>query len=216
MRMIVAVLVGALALGGVAHAQSAPAPSRGGYVAAVGQSAFGNVTSQAFGAEVGVNLLERVQVFLEGSHVNDTAPASLGENAQAIANFLSSAQASPASFQAKQPVSFVLAGVRVLGPRSGSLQPYGLGGVGVARVSKNVTFALGGQDVTTTLTHYGVVLGSDLAGDETKPMIGFGGGVLWHQGPRFVVDLQYRYGRVLATGQGISINRAGVGLGLSF
>ncbi len=215
MRITLGVVIGALTLGGVARAQPAPAPAARGYVEAVGQSAFGNVTSQSFGAEAGVNLRPNVQVFLEGGHVNDTSPATLGEHAQVVAGYLASTE-SGVSFRDRQPVDFALAGLRVLAPQSGTLRPYVLGGAGLARVSKNVGFSVGGQDVTAELSHYGVVLGSDLAGSEVKPTIGVGGGVLWQAGSRLVLDFQYRYGRVLTSGQGLNVNRAGLGVGLAF
>ncbi len=55
MRRLFAVLVlGTLVSSSVASAQSAPKPApMKGYVEAVAQSAFGNVTSQSYGAEIG-------------------------------------------------------------------------------------------------------------------------------------------------------------------
>ena len=64
------------------------------------------------------------------------------------------------------------------------VQPYVLGGVGFARVTKKVVFAVGGTDVTSTLTQFGVVLGSDLSGEFTKPMLTVGGGVAWARSAR--------------------------------
>ena len=49
MKLMVAGLVGMLAVSGVAHAQSATEST--GFIEGVAQSAFGNVTSQSFGIE---------------------------------------------------------------------------------------------------------------------------------------------------------------------
>ena len=58
MRSFVMLTLGLLALGRVAHAQSAAGK---GYVEGVAQSAFGNVTSQSYGAEGGFALLHPEQ-----------------------------------------------------------------------------------------------------------------------------------------------------------
>src|SRR5712691_9050400 len=81
----------ATVLGGVAHAQTAPGASKG-YVEVVAQSAFGNVTSQSFGAEIGVTVAPRIQVFAEAGQVRDTSPTTLGTGAQQIAGFLARTQ----------------------------------------------------------------------------------------------------------------------------
>ena len=120
------------------------------------------------------------------------------------------------TFQAKEPITFGLVGVRYVFPSSGKLEPYLLGGGGIARVQKNVAFAVGGSDVTSNLQQYSIVLGTDLSGSENKPMLTLGGGGAWKLGQRLVLDLQYRYGRVFASDQGINVNRAGAGLGVRF
>jgi opacity protein-like surface antigen len=213
MRRTVMLIVGALALGGVAQAQS-PAASKG-YVEGVAQSAFGNVTSQSFGAELGVTIAPQIQVFLDGGYVRDTAPSALGANAQLIAGFLSLTQ-SNVTFKGKQPVTFGLAGLRYLIPSSAKVEPYVMAGGGVAKVKKDVMFAVAGNDVTGSLAQYGVVLGTDLSGSETKPMVTVGVGVVWPAWQHLNVDFQYRYGRVFTSDQGLNVSRAGIGIGVRF
>ena len=213
MRPSVMLMVGTLALGGVAQAQPA-APASKGYVEAVAQSAFGNVTSQSFGAELGFTVAPKVQVFVEAGFVRDTAASDLGASAQIIAGFLSQTQTGVA-FSGKQPVGFGAGGIRYLIPASARFEPYVLAGVGVARVTKEVSFSVAGSDVTGTLPQYGVVLGTDLSGSESAAMMTLGVGVAWPW-QRLVVDLQYRYGRVFASEQGLNVNRAGVGIGFRF
>jgi opacity protein-like surface antigen len=214
MRSLLTVIAGTIALSGVAHAQSAaPAPGKG-YVEAVAQSAIGNVTSQSFGAEVGVTVRPHVQVFGEIGKVRDTAPAALGTSAQLIAGFLSQTQ-SNVVFSVKQPATFGLAGVRYVIPQ-GRVEPYVLGGAGIASVRRDVSFTAGGTDVTGNLAPLGVVLGSDLSGSETKAMMTAGGGVVWPAWRQLIVDFQFRYGRILTEGQGTNVTRAGIGVGMRF
>jgi len=207
MKISIAAVVVWTATAGVVHAQSPSA----GYVEGVAQSAFGNVTSQAYGAEVGVSLGAVVQVFGEVSYVKDTAPSSLVANAQAIANSAGLAS------HATQPTTIGVAGIRFPFPASSKAEPYVLVGGGVAQVKKDVTFSSNGTDVTGSLSQppYYIVLGSDLSGSETKAMLSLGAGVVWIVWQKLIVDFQYRYGRVF-TDEGLNINRAGVGIGVRF
>ena len=214
MRSVVAYVVGALALGGVAQAQPAPlAPSKG-YVEVVAQSAFGNVTSQSFGAEGGVTVAPHLQVFGEFGRVRDTSPESLGAGAQVIAGYLSRTQGG-VTYGVRQPVTFGLGGVRYAFPSS-RVEPYVLAGGGMASVRREVTFTVGSTDVTSTLQSLGVALGTDLSGSETKLMLSFGGGVAWPAWKQLVLDFQFRYGRILTEDQGTNVARAGLGIGVRF
>ena len=219
MKISIGAILAWMALPCAASAQtppsaSAPAPNKG-YVEVVAQSAFGNVTSQSFGGEFGVTVVPGVQVFVEAGQVNNVATAEISAAATTIAGYLSQTQAN-ASYTVKEPMTFGVAGLKFNVPVTGKLQPYVMGGGGVAKVKQNVTFSVGGTDVTNNLTPYGVVLGTDLSGTFTKPMAVVGVGVMWPAWQRLVIDLQYRYGRIFAEGQGINVSRAGVGFGVGF
>ena len=218
------VLIGAAlvlsTLGGVAQAQSPTTPPRTagagkGYVEAVAQSAFGNVTSQSFGVELGVAIKPALQVFVDVGHARDTAPSSLGTAAQGIAGWLSQTQ-SNVTFSGKQPVTFGLAGVRYRFGSSPKVEPYVLAGGGIAQVKKDVSFSINGSDVTSTIERFGVVLGTDLSGSETKPMMTIGVGAVWPAWQRVIVDFQFRYGRLFTEDEGLNVSRAGIGLGVRF
>jgi hypothetical protein len=223
MRSLLAFLVGALALSGVAHAQTGAAPARAtdrGFVEGFAESAFGNVTSQSFGAAIGVTVIKNVQVFVEGGVVRDVATSGLGAAAQTIAGYLSQTQAN-VTFHAKEPVTFGVAGVKFVVPMDSSpsrlnLQPYLVIGGGLAKVEQDVTFSIAGNDVTSNLATYGVQLGTDLSGSFTKPMLVLGGGIMWPAWQQLIVDVHYRYGRIFADDQGISVSRAGIGIGVRF
>ena len=209
--------VATLVLGGVASAQppAASAPDRG-YVEVVAQSAFGNVTTQAYGGELGFNLQPGVRLYVEVGQVRNVATDELTTSAQTIATFLSQTQG-PASFTARVPATFGVGGVQYLiATQSTKVQPYVMAGGGVAQVKKKVAFSVGGNDVTSTIQQFGVVLGTDLSGSEVKPMFDFGAGVAWSAWQRLVLDLQLRYGRIFAEDGGISVGRVGIGIGFRF
>jgi opacity protein-like surface antigen len=216
MRSRVALAVGMLALASAASAQTPAGASDAdhGYVEGVIQSAFGNVTSQSFGAELGFTLMPNIQVFGEVGKVRDAATSSIGSAAQIIAGALSQTQANVA-FRVKEPVTFGVAGLKFVVPTAGTLRPYVLAGGGVASVKQDVAFTVGGTDVTSNLGSLGVTLGTDLSGTFTKPMIVVGAGAMWPW-QRLVVDLQYRFGRIFAEDEGINVNRAGIGVGVRF
>jgi opacity protein-like surface antigen len=216
MRSFVILTVGMLALSGVAHAQSAA--SGKGYVEGVAQSAFSNVNSQSYGAEGGFALTPGLWIFVEGGKIRDVATAAIGTAAQLMAGSL--AQASPAAvaYRVKEPVTFAALGLKYEMGVSGKAQPYVMVGGGVARVKQDVTFSVGGTDVTGNLQQppYFVTLGTDLSGAFTKPMLTVGAGVAWPAWKRLVLDFQYRYGRILADDQAINVSRAGLGVGIRF
>jgi hypothetical protein len=219
MRSLFALMVSTIAFGSVAYAQTgAPAAAADkGYVEAVGQSSFGNVTSQNFGAEVGVTIAPHLQVFAEIGKTRDVATSGLSSNAQQMAGALAAIDPNT-SYSVKEPVTFGAFGLRYLLPVSGRAQPYVLGGGGIANITPDVKFFAGGSDVTANLQQapYYVVLGSDLSGSSTKPMFVVGGGVAVPVWKRLVLDFQLRFGRILAENEAITVGRAGLGIGIKF
>src|SRR5471032_3273671 len=117
MRSFVALAIGMLALTGVSRGQTPAAASATdrGYVEGVIQSVFGNVTSQSYGAEIGVTVKPNIQVFVEAGRVRDAASASVGTAAQLIAGFLAQTQSNVA-FSVKEPVTFGVAGLKFTVP----------------------------------------------------------------------------------------------------
>lgn len=215
MRQVVAVLLGTALCASVAHAQTATGEPGQGYVEVVAQSAFGNVTSQSYGLELGYTIGENVQVFLEGGRTRDVATAELGAAAQLIAGALSQTQ-SGVAFTVREPVTFGAAGIRYLVDSGTKVRPYALAGLGVARVKHDVAFTVGSADVTSTISQYGIVLGTDLTGSFTKPMLLLGVGATYPAWRQLILDFQFRYGRIFAPDQGINVSRAGIGVGFAF
>jgi opacity protein-like surface antigen len=205
------VILAALGTPAYAQAPSGTLPPSRGYAEAVAQSAFGNVTSQSFGGEFGIAVRPGVSIFVEGGLVRDASPASLGAAAQTLASAVT-VLAGPTTYRVKEPVTFGVAGVKYAFPVSSSrVEPYVLAGAGLAQARKDVSFTTPSGDITQYAT-----LGTDLSGSETKAMISVGAGVGWLIGRALVIDLQYRYGRVFTSGDGLNLNRAGVGVGVRF
>ena len=199
-----------------ALAQTPAATAERGYAEVVAESSFSNVTSQSYGAELGVTIRPNFQVFVEAGMVRDVATAEIGVAAQTIAGFLAQTQSNVA-FRVKEPVTFGVAGLKVIVPTAGKVRPYVLGGAGIASVKQDVSFTVGGSDITSSLaTQYGVQLGTDLSGSFSKPMIVVGAGAMWPLWQRLVADLQFRFGRILAEDGGINVSRAGIGIGVRF
>jgi opacity protein-like surface antigen len=210
MKLATTVIFAWAVLAGTARAQSSAAPDTG-YAEFFAQSAFGNVTSQAYGGEAGYTINPQLQVFGEFGWVRDTAPSSLAANAQKIATGIAAA-AGTTNYSAKQPVTFGVGGVKFRLPLENSrVAPYVLAGGGIGAVKRDVTFTTASGDASQYAT-----LGSDLSGTESAFMLSLGGGVGIPLGSVVLVDVQYRYGRVFTANEGLSINRAGVGLGVRF
>ena len=214
MRLSLALAMGLFTAATAVNAQTSAAEPDRGYVEAVAQSAFGNVTSQSIGAELGITVRKEWQVFGSFAKIRDVATTEISTSAQTIALALSQLQTGAVSYSVKEPVTFVGGGVRYRIPSTSMLKPYILGGAGMATVTKNVTFFIGGADASSTLAQY-VTIGTDLSGDETKLMLTVGGGVVWPAWRQLIVDLQYQYGRI-STDTPITVNRAGIGVGVRF
>ncbi len=215
MRHLSLVLACVASCAGTASAQTIPGDLERGYVEAVAQAAFGNVTSQSYGVEIGYALDSTTQLVLELGRTRDVATSDLGSNAELIAAALSQTQ-SGVAFTVREPLTFGAAGVRYLFDTGTRVRPYTLAGFGLARGRRDVRFSVGGTDVTANLSDYKIVLGTDLSGSFTRPMLLFGAGAavpVWRQ---LMLDLQLRYGRVFAPDHAINVTRAGVGLGFGF
>ena len=205
-----------LLAGGAAQAQTTPGDPGKGYAEFVAQSSFGNVTSQNYGAEFGFTVSPTVQVFAEIGHTRNVATSEISASAQTMASALARTQ-NNVTYSVEQPLTFGVGGIKYLLPVSGQkLLPYFMFGFGVAKVNNDVAYAISGSDVTANLAQYGIVLGGDLSGGYTKPILTFGGGVTYPAWESLVIDFQYRYGHVFAEGGTINTNRAGVGLGFRF
>ena len=212
MKIGFAVLVASVALSGAAYAQvpsASATPEPKAFMAGFAQAAFGNTSSQSYGAEVGYTIRPGLEVVADGGFVNNTASSTFTANAQLLATGVARVAGS-ANYSAKQPLAFGQLNVRYTLPTAMRIRPYITVGGGMARVKKDTTFSTPAGPISNYLT-----LGSDMSGTETKAMVSAGAGIAVPVGRVLYLDLQYRFGRVFAD-EAINVNRAGVGLGVRF
>jgi hypothetical protein len=223
MKLPFAPLMVMLAFAGAASAQTStplrsPAADAG-YVEAVGQAAFSDVTSQSYGVEAGFSVSPHLQLYADIGFTRDVAPTSFSDAAGTIAGGLSQVQ-SNVGYTAKEPATFGVFGIRYSVNVAGSrATPYLKTGFGLAHLKREAAFTVAGADVTANLSQdqYGnIVLGSDLSGSSNKAMFEFGGGVALPLFSHLLIDLQARYDRIFADPAGINLIRAGVGIGVRF
>lgn len=223
MRLFVGLLTVTLGFASVAGAQTPPPPrpqpGDAGYLEAVGQAAFSDVTSQSYGVEAGVSVRRHLQIYIDIGFTRDVAPASFSASAQTIAGGLSQVQ-SNVGYTAKEPVTFGVGGIRYSFQVAGSkAQPYLKTGFGLAHLKRDASFTVAGADVTGNLSQdqYGnIILGSDLSGSSNEAMFEFGGGLAVPLFNHLIIDLQVRYDRIFAEPAGINLTRAGFGIGVRF
>ena len=162
------------------------------------------------GGEVGVSR-SSWDFFFEFGRMLNTRTSDM----ETAATLIATALGSGVTAEAKQPVTYFDVGARYKFPTSGRVQPYAGLGIGGARVSRSVSFALNGNDITAQLVTLGVQLGGDLSGSGGGALFMLGGGAEIPLPSRFFLDLSYRYAHVWA-GDGVNTNRFQVGIGARF
>jgi opacity protein-like surface antigen len=211
------VLAGMLVLcAAAAEAQTTASLNEGRYVEFIVGVTAGHATGAVLGGEFGWPLNLSWDVFVEGGRMLNTRTAGMDAAATTISNYLADVAGST-SYQAKQPVTYFDGGVRYKFPTAGRFDPYAEGAIGVARVSRNVTFSVNGVEQTAQqLDDFGVQLGTDLSGHETKAYLTLGVGARFRLFSPFYGDVSYRYGHVYLSDAGLNTNRLQFGAGLRF
>ena len=183
----------------------AAAQTRGGHIEGFGGTTFGtSASAPTFGGSVAVPLGDHVQILGEAGRLTDIK-ASLLDTALDFT-----------ALDVGMSAWYAEGGVRFIGTRRSAVRPYVEATAGVARLKPSV----GVDGLLGAITNTGLTF---LA--ETEPLVGGGAGVLIQGGP-VVVDLGYRYKRILA-GNGLStafalgddgfdVNQVRIGLGVRF
>ena len=221
-----ALITVALACGATARAQTpGTASTDRGYAEVAAAATLGHKSASSFGGEAGYRLLEvnsslidELHIFIEAGRMGNVASADTDARALIIGNAIG------ASVSTVQVAKYFDAGVKVRLTRLGygMWRSYLLLGVGAATVDTSASFAIAGTDVTGKLGQYGVQLGNDLSSSLTKTFLTFGVGTNANIGKRLLVDVGYRYGRILPktdmieNDQAINTNRVQVGVGIRF
>jgi opacity protein-like surface antigen len=184
---------------------AASAQSRGGAIQGFGGTTFGtSASAPTFGGNIAFPLGDHVQLVGEAGRMTDIKARLLDDLVD-----LSPADIGLAAWYAE-------GGVRFTGSRQMAVRPYVEATAGVARLKPSV----GVDGWLGALTNTGLsFLGS------TETLVGAGGGVIVEGGP-VVVDVGYRYKRILADSalatvfalgdDGLNVNQVRVGVGFRF
>lgn len=181
------------------------AAQSGGHIEGFGGTTFGtSASATTFGGSVAVPLGDHVQIIGEGGRLTDIKASVLDD----LLDF--------GSFDVGMSAWYAEGGARFLGSRRSAVRPYLEATAGVARLNPSV--GLDGWLGSLTNTGLGFL-------SRTEPLVGAGGGVLIQGGP-VVVDVGYRYKKILSSGglssafsvgnDGFDINQVRVGLGVRF
>lgn len=186
-------------------ASPAAAQVRGGHVEGFGGTTFGTTTTApTFGGRIALPLGDHVEIVGEGGRLTDIKAALLDD-----ALGFTAVDIDLSAWYAE-------AGIRLIGSRHSAVRPYVEATAGAARLNPTV----GVDGWVGALTNTGLAFLS-----RTEPLVGAGGGVMLQGGP-VVVDLGYRYKRILAGnglgsvfslgGNGFDVNQVRVGVGVRF
>jgi len=202
------------------QAQTPAATSTDPYYAAFTVGAtLGQTTGAVFGAEGGWSLNPSWDLFVEAGRMSNAKTEKTDVAASTISQYLAGLTGGATTFDAKVRVPYVDVGARYKLPMRARfpLQPYVGVGIGAAKVSPNVTFTVNGTNVTARLLDtFGVQLGSDLSGSQTKAFLTVGLGTQFRPLASRLGHVSYRYGRVFLPDQELNTNRVQVGIGVRF
>jgi len=203
-RVVPILLALTLSASAAATAQPAARGATKSYAEFDVAATLGHKSDVSIGGEYGFHLSPDFDVFVEGGHIGNAATSQMDDDAARIAANVG------ATANTISKITFVDAGLRYHWPASVNVDPYVALGAGLAHV-KNETTLSANSDL--------VQFGTDLNGTENRPIIMLGGGATVGFAKRYFVDLSYRFGAVLATGDASSVNktqRAQVGIGIKF
>jgi len=167
------------------------------------------------GGELGFRITDMIEVFGEGVWLQNVATRRRLDLAASLATYLQTSQGGAATGTLEIPAVYGGGGARFLFGAPGHIRPYVTIGGGMARVTLKPAITLKGADVTSSLSTYGVTLGSDLTGELTKPAVSGGIGARIAQG-NWHVDVGAGAMSILTEGQATNVLRAGATFGFNF
>lgn len=179
------------------------ARAQSGQLQGFGGLTFGDVAaSSTFGGSIAVPLGDHVQIVGEAGRMTDIMPSLF----DTVLDFT--------PVDVRVSAWYGEAGVRVLGSSRHAVRPYVEGTAGIARLRTGFTGAGGADGAINAALG---LLGSN------EPLVGIGGGTMIQGGP-LVIDLGYRYKRILPgsslqsllTGGETGISQVRLGIGVRF
>lgn len=177
----------------------------GGHIEGFGGATFGTTASApTFGGSIAVPLGDHVQIIGEAGRLTDIKASVL----DTALDFT--------SLDVGMSAWYGEGGIRFIGSPHAAVRPYVEGTAGVARLKPSV----GVDGFFGALTNTGLAFLS-----RTEPLVGGGAGIIVQGGP-LLVDLGYRYKKILASdglasafslgNDGFDVNQVRVGVGVRF
>lgn len=166
------------------------------------------------GGEFGIRLRKNVQVVVEGGWFKDVVTDSRLAEVASYATYLQQTQGRLATGDIDAPTWFGMAGLRYIYENSSGVRPYVLVSAGLGRVEYRPVFTLDGQNVTTSMSLYGVTLGRDLLGPGNHLAYSGGAGLVF--GDKWYLDLGARFTRIQTPDHATNVRRISIGMGRRF
>ena len=176
---------------------AAPASAQRATLAGQFGTTFQTETAPVFAGELGVGLVPGVSIYGTLGRMQDVMPNSVADVIGNIGGFV----------DFSIPATYGIGGVRV-GVPAGPIRPYGVAGVGFARLSASVEVL--GFDVTDLIENQ---IGLEL--DTNQMAYELGGGVMFSLGSNAFLDAGYRYMRINSLVD-LDVSRVYGGLGVRF
>ena len=197
-------LMPAIMTGVLLSASLAGAQTRGGQFEGFGGLTIGNTaTAPTFGASIAVPLGDHLQLVGEAGRLSDIKSSLLD----------TAFDFTPVNV--RMSAWYGEGGVRLIGSRHSAVRPYAEATAGAARLTPSIVDGgRFGSIANTALGFFG----------QTEPLLGLGAGVIVQGGP-LVLDVGYRYKRILTSGlssafalgdDAFEVNQARVGIGVRF
>jgi opacity protein-like surface antigen len=205
-----------------AFAQNAPrtsvtaGPDPRGYVAAAVGAVTGPPTNGSFSVEYGEDLSRHVQAYATLAYLENVMPQQIQDDLVTIAARLAAQTATPWELRGRDRGIAFTAGAKYMFGGSG-VRPYLGGGAGVINLRRSITDVRLGEVATAIYNDYSVG-DSDLSRSPDgvmRPLAEALAGVSVPAGPT-VIDVGYRYRRVLHLNNGLQVSQVSVGIGYRF
>jgi hypothetical protein len=148
--------------------------------------------------------------------MHDVVTSAQKQATAPIVQFLQSSQGDSPTATVRVPVWYSQVGARwVFEEVGGHVRPYAQFALGGARVERQSTFTLNGQDITASLPSYGVTLGSDLTGTDSHFAVGGGFGIVIPYG-RWYGDVGYHIMSIRIPSAATNVNQLRFSFGARF
>jgi opacity protein-like surface antigen len=169
----------------------------------VGGVTFQHAAGGLFGGGIAYTASKHVEVLGEVGGLTNILPKATAADLNKAAATLVANGTTPFTYSAKRPGVYGLGAIRLTSKMSRSgLQAFVEGGMGLAHVTSKISAQSAGVDKTSAFVALIAPLPS-----ATRPMCTAGVGLSIRAGKRSVVDLGYRYGRILTDAPRITTNR---------